>query len=145
MAVKNLRFFLITIVILMALSACTKKNTLNSIEDCYDIRTNYDLTYAYEITDLAGNVLLSDPAAFREPTIMPISDSVLEVSTQTGTGLSTNWAIYCDVETGQVSEKYNYVLGAEDGYVFSPNTSKVSIVLFAKTSLIPKNPHRNIG
>ncbi len=116
---KNLRTFsvILIVAILLAMSACTDNEAQINIEECYQIRTNSDLTYSYEITDFKGNVLFSESAAIKPPNIKPLSTSVLEVSTQTGTGLSTNWAIYCDVETGKTSEKFFYVLGAKDGYV----------------------------
>ena len=117
---KDLRIFSVTIIValLLTMSACTKNETLKNIEDCYRIRTNNDLTYSYEITDFKGNILFSESAAIKHPNIKPLSTSVLEVSTQAGTGLSTNWAIYCNVETGKISEKFSHVLGAKDGYVF---------------------------
>lgn len=116
---KNLHTFSIILIIamLLTMSACVESKTVKSIEDCYQISANGDSTYSYEITDLKGNVLYSESDAIKSPTISPLSTSVLEVSTQTGTGLSTNWAIYCDVETGEVSDKFFYVLGAKDGYV----------------------------
>ena len=118
-AKKAMRAFstILTILMLLTMSACTERETLKNIEDCYKIHTNSDLTYSYKITDFKGNVLFSESAAIKPPNIKPLSPSVLEVSAQAGTGLSTNWAIYCDVETGKTSEKFFYVLGAKDGYV----------------------------
>lgn len=112
---------IITISVLLTTSACKENETQKNVEDCYKIHTNSDLTYSYEITDFKGNVLLSESAAIKPPNIKPLSPSVLEVSTQTGTGLSTNWAIYCNAERGKISEKFFFVLGAKDGYVFYVN------------------------
>ena len=40
---------------------------------------------------------------------------------QTGTGQSTNWAVYCDVENSKVSETFQYVLMAQGNYVIYAN------------------------
>jgi len=103
---------------LLVLHTCSEKEIFKNIEDCYHISTNNDLTYFYEVTGFKGNVLVLESAAIKEPTIKALSTSVLEVSTQTGTGLPTNWAIYCDVEAGNFSEKHTYVSGTKDDYVF---------------------------
>ncbi|MBE7013490.1 MAG: hypothetical protein E7416_05425 [Ruminococcaceae bacterium] len=114
------------------------ENKFYDITESYSITKNEDLTYSYEITDKNGKVLLYDNSA-REPKIEQVNTNVLGVSIQTGTGLSTNWAIYCDVEKSQISETFNYVLGAQGDYVIYANleNSKHSIVvqnIFDKTA-----------
>ena len=87
------------------------------ISQCYSVTYNGDFTYSYQVTDQQGNVLLCDDHSTREPSIEQVNTNILGVTIQTGTGLSTNWAIYCDVEKGQISETFQYVLGAQDDYV----------------------------
>lgn len=87
------------------------------ISQCYSVTYNGDFTYSYQVTDQQGNVLLCDDHSTREPSIKQVDTNILGVTIQTGTGLSTNWAIYCDVEKGQISETFQYVLGAQGDYV----------------------------
>ena len=46
-----------------------------------------------------------------------VTEDVVGVAVQTGTGRSTNWAVFCDTKHGQISETFYYVLGAQDEYV----------------------------
>ncbi len=120
MSKKRPAYFSIILVIalLLTMSACAEDKMLKSIDDCYQIRNNGDLTYSYEIMNLKGKVIYSESSVVKAPTIKPLSPSVLEVSAQAGTGLSTNRAVFCDVKNSNVSETFYYVLGAKDGYVF---------------------------
>ena len=117
---KNLRTFsvILIVAILLAMSACTDNETQINIEECYQIRTNSDLTYSYEITNLKGKVIYSESSVIKPPTVRLLSNSVLEVSAQAGTGLSTNRSVFCDIKTSNVSDTFYYVLGAKDDYVF---------------------------
>lgn len=87
------------------------------LAQCYSVTYNGDFTYCYQVTDQQGNVLLCDDHSAREPSIEQVDTNILGVTIQTGTGLSSNWAIYCDVEKGQISETFQYVLGAQGNYV----------------------------
>ena len=117
-------FVFLALCLVLSFSACDALNTTSETEDSsprtsfYSISTNEDLTYSYQIVDKNGNVLFSDNHSQREPHIEQISDDVYSVTIQTGTGRSTNWAIYCDVENSRVSETFQYVLGAQGEYVF---------------------------
>lgn len=83
------------------------------ISGLYTMICNEDNTYSYALADLRGNTLFCKENVIREPEINMVSGNVYELLTQTGTGLSTNWAVYCDVENGIVSETFYYVLGAK--------------------------------
>lgn len=85
--------------------------------DMYSITKNPDLTYTYEVVDKNGNVLFSKDNATREPTVEQVNTYILGLKVQTGTGHSTNWAVYCDVENSKVSETFQYVLMAQGDYV----------------------------
>ena len=85
--------------------------------DMYSITKNNDLTYTYKIVDKTGNVLFSKDNASREPNVEQVNTYILGLKVQTGTGQSTNWAVYCDVENSKVSETFQYVLMAQGNYV----------------------------
>lgn len=89
----------------------------------YSVSRNEDLTYAYRITDKKGNVLFSDEASMKEPDIRQVSENVYSVTIQAGTGQATNWAVFCDVEKGCVSDVFHHVLGAQGEYVFCGDCS----------------------
>ncbi len=89
------------------------------ITDLYTSSKNDDNTYSYSFFDLNDNMLFKKENVVREPRINQITASVYELNTQTGTGLSTNWVVYCDVENSKVSETFYYVLGAQGKYVVS--------------------------
>ena len=89
--------------------------------DMYSVTRNDDFTYTYKVVDKSGSVLFSKDNTNREPKVEKINAYVLGLTTQTGTGLSTNWAVYCDVENGKVSETFQYVLMAQGDYVIYGN------------------------
>ena len=89
--------------------------------DMYSITKNDDLTYTYKVIDKNGNVLFSKDNATREPKVEQVNKYILGLYVQTGTGLSTNWAVYCDVENSKVSETFQYVLMAQGNYVIYAN------------------------
>lgn len=88
----------------------------NDITDLYTVTKNDDNTYSYSFSDLDGKILFENDDV-REPKINQITDTVYELITQSGTGLSTNWAVYCDVNNSKTSEIYYYVLTAKKNYV----------------------------
>ena len=97
------------------LSERNKNN--KTLADLYASTKNNDKTYSYKFYDLNNNILFQKEDVFREPKINQIAISIYELKTQTGTGLSTNWAVYCDVENSKTSETFYYVLGANGDYV----------------------------
>ena len=96
------------------LSACAAEPKNNTF---YTLSQNEDRTYSYKIYDEEGGVLFSDDHCAKEPHIEKVTDQVYSVTVQAGTGLSTNWAVFCDVKEGTISETFHYVLGAQGGYV----------------------------
>lgn len=89
--------------------------------DMYSITRNDDLTYTYKVVDKNGNVLFSKDNATCEPDVEQVNTYILGLKVQTGTGQSTNWAVYCDVENSKVSETFQYVLMAQGNYVLYAN------------------------
>lgn len=118
---KNKKFLLLVAVcLLFALlgTACAPEEAKwADIKDYYTLTENSDSTYSYSIKDKDGNVLFEEQNVAKAPQTAQPSSSVFGLVTQTGTGLSTNWAVYCDVENSKVSEQFHYVLGANDTYV----------------------------
>ena len=118
---KSLALLLALFILPTVLCACGKTDTAstaNTSNTPYTISTNEDLTYSYKIIANNGTVLFSDDCSPREPKISQISDNLFSVTIQTGTGRSTNWAVFCDVANAKTSETFQYVLGAQDNYVF---------------------------
>ena len=87
-------------------------------EECPNIKiTRNNFLYTYTVYDQNENVLYRIESTNRQPTIWEVSPGVYALVTQTGTGASTNWAVFCDVEKGLVSEVFHFVLDAKDSYV----------------------------
>ena len=126
MKAKKLCLIILVFVYLLVLSACNNSHIADTEEEsisaqsnsCYTISTNEDLTYSYKITAKNGDVLFSDDNSPREPHIDQVSTNIFSVTIQAGTGRSTNWAVFCDIENEKTSQTYQYVLGAQDDYVF---------------------------
>ncbi|MBR5773413.1 MAG: hypothetical protein IKY44_01050 [Clostridia bacterium] len=87
------------------------------VTDLYTLTKNDNNTYSYSFSDLEGKILFENGDVWRLPKINQIADNIYGLVTQTGTGLSTNWAVYCDVKNSQTSDIYYYVLGAKENYV----------------------------
>ena len=77
-----------------------------------EIVQNDDLSCSYTVTDKQGNVLFQEEQGKRQPKVWQVSENVYGLVTQTGTGRSTNWAVFCDIENGKTSEIMDYVLDA---------------------------------
>lgn len=89
--------------------------------EMYTVSANSDGTYTYTITDKNGTVLYAQENAVREPDVEKVNSYILSITEQAGTGLSTNWAVFCDVENSKVSEIFHYVLMAQGDYVVYVN------------------------
>lgn len=120
---KNKKSFLLILVGLLLcfmVVGCTNNRDekgYKDITDFYTLTQDEDNTYSYSFADLNGNILFEKENVVREPKINMVSVNVYELITQTGTGLSTNWAVYCDVENSKTSETFYYVLAAQGDYV----------------------------
>lgn len=118
MGIKKISIILICLMLLTTtVAGCSDKPKNTTVEDFYTSTKNTDNHYNYTFEDKNGKVLFEKDDTTREPKIREVSTDVYELITQTGTGLSTNWAVYCDTENSKVSETFTYVLGAKDSYV----------------------------
>lgn len=84
-----------------------------NIYDIYKIGFNYN----YRIFNKKGDIKLERENETRCPYFTMLTDSLLEVKCQTGTGQSTNWAYYYDYEKDIISETYSYVLSSTNTLV----------------------------
>lgn len=104
-------------VLVLILSGCDGNYDINQL---YKITDNGNFTYDYVIKDRYDNILISDKNVSRKPKVNVINEDLLSISVQTGTGISTRWTIYCDVNSGNVSDTYYSVLGEyEENVVFA--------------------------
>lgn len=69
----------------------------------------YDMSYFYKITAKDGTVRNVRSDLIKLPDFNMLSENLLEVTGQAGTGISTNWAFYYDADTDKLSQNYNYV------------------------------------
>ncbi len=81
------------------------------------ITLNKNNTYSYEVTDYKDRILDYEDNLTREPKRLCVSTDVVGISIQTGTGLSTNYARFFDLENSKISETFQYVIDAKDNYV----------------------------
>lgn len=103
-------------VLIVILYGCDGNYDINQL---YEITDNGNFTYDYVIKDRHDNILISDKDVSRKPKVNVINEDLLSISVQTGTGISTRWTIYCDVNSGNVSDTYYSVLGEyEENVVF---------------------------
>lgn len=117
---KSLLLILVGVLLCFVVTGCANKpdeKGYKDITDLYTVTKNEDNTHSYSFADLNGNILFEKENVVREPKINMVSINVYELITQAGTGLSTNWAVYCDVENSKVSETFHYVLGVKGDYV----------------------------
>ena len=126
-----LSLIFVTFLLCFTVVGCATKQEFKDITELYTVTKNKDNTYSYSLADLKGNILFEKENVVREPKINAVSTNVYELITQTGTGLSTNWAVYCDVEKGMTSEVFQYVLMAQGDYVIYANyeNSKHSVIV----------------
>ena len=120
MKIKKLFSTIITALLCICCAGCTNQECDKEDKnptDLYAVTQNEDNTHSYSFSDLNGNILFECKNVVREPKINQLSSDVYELITRTGTGLSTNWAVYCDVENSTTSEIFHYVLAAKENYV----------------------------
>ncbi len=89
-------------------------NSDYDIDQLYKIAENGNSTYDYVIKDKNNNVLIKGKDISKEPKVNILNEDLLSISVQTGTGISTKWTIYCNVNSGKVSDAYYSVLGEVD-------------------------------
>ena len=86
-----------------------------------------DGAYSYEILDNDGNIVRTDGSYTKEPYISMLDDSVVKVSYQAGTGLSTRWTFYYDTVSNEFSPVYYSAFGESGENVVYRNGSSIII------------------
>ena len=81
------------------------------------ITHNKNNTYSYKVTDYKDRILDYEDTLTREPKRLCVSTDVVGISIQAGTGLSTNYAKFFNLESSKISETFYYVIDAKDDYV----------------------------
>ena len=88
--------------------------------------TKADLGYIYRIYN--NNVLVEEEyVARKEPTCLYLTDSLIHVTVQAGTGRSTNWGFFYDYTTNKRSETFKHILGYTESLVATGRADRVII------------------
>ncbi len=82
----------------------------------YEVKQTDGLNFSYTVYGTDGKVL-DEGESQKEPVFTSAGEDILRMTVQTGTGLSTNYAVFYDLKNGDISDTYHYVLAAENGYV----------------------------
>lgn len=87
--------------------------------------------YSYAVYDDRGNVLISGENLERYPTTDYVGMDVVGVSLPSPEDVSIYKTVYCNVESGEISEPFLYVIDAHEGYVMyvSENQGQYSVVV----------------
>lgn len=83
--------------------------------------------YYYELFDKSGNTIKRECTHMNEPHVSMISDDVVKVWVQTGTGMATRWAYYYNVKTGAISKSHLYPLTEKSNFIAYFSESKVIV------------------
>ncbi len=96
---------------------------------CYELK-KMGGAYRLTINDQSGNMMWKDDF-YNKPGVTILTEDIIEVSAAT---ISKNWSRYFNVKTGEISEEYTFVLGAERSYVLclesDEKTGERSIVVY---------------
>ena len=143
-------------IVLITLSACsyhsnntmikeTKKNELiianESVSNCEVIEeTRFykivysDSMYYYYIFDDSYNTVKSDGPIIRKPHIQIINNHLIKFTSQSGTGIGTQWGFYYDINRDVFSRIFNSIYDQTDERVAYRDSNKIIIRdIFDKT------------
>ncbi len=87
--------------------------------------------YSYAVYDDRGNVMISGENLEQYPTTDYVGMGVIGVSLPSPEDVSIYKTVYCNVESGEISEPFLYVIDAHEGYVMyvSENQGQYSVVV----------------
>ena len=94
-----------------------KANPDLKVKDCYTYTENTDGTYSYQVEWRGGGVLCRDENRIRPAFFDAVSEDVLRISGQAGIDATTQWAMFCDIQLGRVSERLGGYLAAVDNRI----------------------------
>ena len=87
------------------------------VSDCYTYTEHKDGTYSYEVTWRGGDILRTETRMDRPVSFTELTEDVLAIHGQAGTGVGARWAMFCDIQRGEVSDTYGGYLAAVDNRV----------------------------
>ena len=87
--------------------------------------------YSYAVYDDRGNVMISGENLEQYPTTDYVGMGVIGVSLPNPEDVSTDKTVYCNVESGEISEPFLHVIDAHEGYVMyvSENQGQYCVVV----------------
>ncbi len=89
--------------------------------------TMKDKLFYYYLIDREGNIVHSDGPFSHQPQIQPISDVMLKIVHQSGTGLGTNWGFFYNIEKSTYSDIFHYILNQNDELVILGEKDKIVV------------------
>ena len=93
--------------------------------------------FYYDLFDKSGNLIKHECTYMNEPEISMISDDVLKISVQAGTGIEALQTYYYNLSTNEFSPVYCYVLCEKDSTVAYYSEKKIIVTeIFNSESLI---------
>lgn len=99
----------------------SSESAIIAIDDYYRIyhgtKEETRFFYYYDLFDIGGNLIKSECTYMDEPNISEHSNNIIKVSTQTGTGQSTRWSYYYDVNTNLFSRVFYHVLAEKENVI----------------------------
>ena len=138
MHIKVFELFIVLSIILIITSGCAKEDNKNisikselSTSDQIENLQNADqyvkvytgntsedrYSFYYDLYDKKGNLVKHDCTYMDEPEYSMVSDDIVKISVQTGTGLSAKWTIYYDLSSGRLSRAFYHVLAEKDNII----------------------------
>lgn len=96
----------------------TTSTNNNTPSESYTLTENQDGTYTYKVQNRMGGIMYSRENVTEKPTFTQMTDLVLEIAGQTSKDNNlTGWAVYCNIQTMDVSRRFDRVLASADSRV----------------------------
>ncbi len=134
------KVFLVSLLFIFLLTftvSCTKNdskiNVIESTQYYKIIQEESNSNYKYQIFDKDKNEVKTETLS-RCPKISVIDNSIIKVTVQAGTGLSTQWGYFYDIQNDKFSEIYYCIYDQSNGKVVFGDYKKVVV-----TDMFDKN------
>ena len=108
----------------------TKLDTVLIDEKYYKLYFNDSYEFYYELLDLNGNIIDKQCTYYCEPKFNQLSDDIVKIYTQTGTGRITSQTQYYNTRKALLSPVYNYVLCEKANYVAVGDIELKGVVVY---------------
>ena len=107
-----------------------KYSTVLIDEKYYRLYLSNTFEYSYEVLDKEGNVFDEHSTYFIEPSFSTLTDGIIKITVQTGTGRVTSQTQYYDAEKALLSDVYDYVLCEKNTLVAAGNLDINGVVIY---------------